>query len=135
MGILVPTLGKAHHSMTVKIGVSNDGKITAADAELRFQGGAFPGSPVVLGSMAAFACYGLENVRTVGFDVVTSRPKAAAYRAPGAPIAAFGVESVVQELADKLGMDAMDHTVASAGLDSVVRLWDIRSGQQVPLSL
>jgi len=32
--------------------------------------------------MCAFAPYDLENVKVVGYDVVTNRPKVAAYRAP-----------------------------------------------------
>src|SRR5215470_2129488 len=44
-------------SMRVKIGVTKDGRITAGEAELKFQGGAFPGALVELGAMAAFACY------------------------------------------------------------------------------
>jgi CO/xanthine dehydrogenase Mo-binding subunit len=39
--------------------------------------------------------------------VVTNSPRVAAYRAPGAPIAAFGVESAVDELALELGMDPL----------------------------
>src|SRR5688572_27005041 len=73
----------ASTSIDVKIGVTKDGRITAADATLRYQGGAFPGSPVEFGAMSAFACYDLENVRTIGYDVVTNRPKKAASRAPG----------------------------------------------------
>ena len=82
--------------MRVKIGVRKDGRLTAGDAELKFQGGAFPGSLVDMGAMAAFACYELENVRVVGYDVVCNRPKLAPYRAPSAPIAAFAVESVMR---------------------------------------
>ncbi len=96
-----------------KIGVKNDGKITAAEAELKYQGGAFRGSPVDLGAMSAFACYSLENVKTVGYDVVTNRPKQVAYRAPGAPMAAFAVESVVDEIAAKIGMDPMELRLAN----------------------
>ncbi len=66
----------------MKIGVTKDGRIVAGDATLRYQGGAFPGSPVEFGAMTAFAQYDLENVRAVGFDVVCNRPKQAAYRAP-----------------------------------------------------
>ncbi len=97
----------------VKIGVKNDGKITAAEAELKYQGGAFRGSPVDLGAMSAFACYSLENVKTVGYDVVTNRPKQVAYRAPGAPMAAFAVESVIDEIAARIGMDSMDLRLAN----------------------
>ena len=68
--------------MTVKIGFKRDGAITAAEAVLKYQAGAFPGSPVTNGCMCAFAPYDIPNQRTVGYDVVSNRPKAAAYRAP-----------------------------------------------------
>ncbi|MEO1193879.1 MAG: xanthine dehydrogenase family protein molybdopterin-binding subunit [Pseudomonadota bacterium] len=94
-------------SVDVKIGMSSDGRITAAEAELRYQGGAFVGSPVEFGAMSAFAAYDLENVKTVGWDVVTNRPRQAAYRAPGAPMAAFAVESVVDELCKHFDLDPL----------------------------
>jgi CO/xanthine dehydrogenase Mo-binding subunit len=101
-------------SMTVKIGIRKDGRITGAHAEIRFQGGAFAGSPVDLGAMSAFACYELEHVRAIGYDVVTNRPKQAAYRAPGAPMVAFAVESVLDELAQKIGMDPIELRLKNA---------------------
>ena len=75
-----PTSG-AH--VRVKIGAKKDGRIVAAEGELKYQAGAFAGSPVQPGAMCAFAPYDLENVKVVGYDVVTNRPKVAAYRAPG----------------------------------------------------
>jgi CO/xanthine dehydrogenase Mo-binding subunit len=99
-----PTSGS---SMWVKIGVKRDGTIVAADAILKYQAGAFPGSPVMNGCMCAFAPYDLQNARTVGYDVVSNRPKVAAYRAPGSPIIAFAVESVLDALAQKIGMDPL----------------------------
>ncbi|MSP81750.1 MAG: xanthine dehydrogenase family protein molybdopterin-binding subunit [Alphaproteobacteria bacterium] len=101
-------------SMRIKVGTTRDGRITAAEADLRYQGGAFPGSPVELGAMTAFACYDLENVKAVGYDVITNRPKQAAYRAPGAPMAAFAVESVIDELAKKIRMDPVDFRLKNA---------------------
>jgi hypothetical protein len=68
-----------------------DGRIVAAECEVILQAGAFPGSPVLNGCMCAYAPYAIENVEVIGYDVVSNRPKAAAYRAPGSPIAAFGV--------------------------------------------
>jgi CO/xanthine dehydrogenase Mo-binding subunit len=100
-----PTSG-AH--VRVKIGAKKDGRIVAAEAELKYQAGAFPGSPVQPGCMCAFAPYDLENVKVVGYDVVTNRPKVAAYRAPGGPISEFAVESVVDELARKLSIDPIE---------------------------
>ncbi|HEX4571798.1 MAG TPA: xanthine dehydrogenase family protein molybdopterin-binding subunit [Dongiaceae bacterium] len=98
----------------VKIGCTKAGRITAAETELKLQGGAFAGSPVDMAAMAAFACYDLENVKAVGWDVVVNRPKQAAYRAPGAPISAFGVESVIDELAHKIGMDPLEFRLKNA---------------------
>jgi len=92
-------------SMWVKMGVTKDGKITAADGIFKFQAGAFPGSPVMNACLCAFAPYAIANARTVGYDVVCNRPKSAAYRAPGSPISAFAVESVLDMLAKKIGMD------------------------------
>ncbi len=101
-------------SMDVKIGITKEGRITAGQAILRYQGGAFPGAHVNMGAMSAFACYDLENVKTIGYDVLTNRPKSAAYRAPGAPMAAFGVESVIDELAAKIGMDPWQLRIKNA---------------------
>jgi CO/xanthine dehydrogenase Mo-binding subunit len=101
-------------SIDIKIGAKKNGRITAAEATLRFQGGAFAGSPVEMGAMCTFACYDLENVKAVGYDVVCNRPKQAAYRAPGAPMAAFAAESVIQELAEKIGMDPIDFRLKNA---------------------
>jgi len=103
----------------VKLGAKKDGTITAADVELKYQAGAFPGSPVGAGSMTALACYDIPNFRIVGWDVVTNSPKVAAYRAPGAPISAFGVESAMDELAQKLGMDPVDLRSKNGAKDGV----------------
>jgi CO/xanthine dehydrogenase Mo-binding subunit len=92
----------------VKLGATRDGTITAAEVTLKFQAGAFPGSPVGTACMTALACYDVPNFRIVGWDVVTNSPKVAAYRAPGAPISAFGVESAVDQLARKLGADPIE---------------------------
>ncbi len=106
-----PTSGSSN---TVKIGATKDGRITAATATLRFQAGAFPGSPVRPAAMCAFAPYDIANVQSIGIDVVMNRPKCNSYRAPGAPIAAFSVESTLDELADELGMDPLDLRLKNA---------------------
>jgi CO/xanthine dehydrogenase Mo-binding subunit len=106
-----PTSGAA---MTVKIGVKRDGKIVAGDGVFKFQAGAFPGSPVMNACMCAFAPYDIPNARAVGYDVVCNRPKAAAYRAPGSPISAFAVESVLDVLAQKIGMDPLELRLKNA---------------------
>ncbi|MCB1421274.1 MAG: xanthine dehydrogenase family protein molybdopterin-binding subunit [Nitratireductor sp.] len=100
-------------SIDVKIGATREGKITAASATLRYTCGPYVGMWAELGAMTAFAPYDLENVKTVGFEVLVNRPKVAAYRAPSAPMAAFAVESAVDELARKIGMDPVEFRIAN----------------------
>ena len=101
-------------NVKVRLGATKDGRITAAFAELNFQAGAYPGSSVAPASMCAFTRYDLDNVRVIGHDVTCNRPKVAAYRAPGAPIAAFAVESAIDELAGKLAIDPIEFRLKNA---------------------
>ncbi|NKB52599.1 MAG: molybdopterin-dependent oxidoreductase [Rhizobiaceae bacterium] len=101
-------------SMDVKIGMTKDGKITAGQGTFRLQGGAFPGAPADFTAMCAFAPYALENVHQRGYDVMTNRPKQAAYRAPGSPMGAFAVESVIDELCNQLGLDPIETRLKNA---------------------
>ncbi|OIP87570.1 MAG: oxidoreductase [Rhodobacterales bacterium CG2_30_65_12] len=103
--VLRATGPTASASMDVKIGMKADGTMTAGRAEFRMQGGAFPGSPLNEALECAFAAYKLPAVEHIGHEVLANRPKAAAYRAPGAPMAAFAVESLVDEIARELGLD------------------------------
>ena len=99
-----PTSGA---SVTVKLGAKKDGTIVAAQQVLKFQAGAFAGSPIGPCCMCGFAMYDIPNIDVLGYDVVSNRPKVAAYRAPGAPISSFAVECAVDDLARKLGMDPL----------------------------
>ncbi|WP_298835757.1 xanthine dehydrogenase family protein molybdopterin-binding subunit [uncultured Roseobacter sp.] len=101
-------------STDVKIGMTNEGRITAAQAKLRYQGGAYPCGTVEFGAQSAFAAYDLEAVQTLGWNVMTNRPKEVAYRAPGAPMAIYAVESVVDELCQELGLDPLDTRLLNA---------------------
>ena len=101
-------------SIDVKIGARNDGTITAASATLRYSCGPYTGPWAMLGAMTSFACYDLKNVKTVGYEVLVNRPKTAAYRAPSAPMAAFAVESVIDELAQKIGINPVEFRIKNA---------------------
>ena len=95
-------------SIWVKMGVTKAGRITAAQAKLVYEAGAFPGSPVAGGARCMFAPYDIPNAYIEAFDVVVNTPKVAAYRAPGAPAAAFAAEQVIDELCEKLSMDPLE---------------------------
>jgi CO/xanthine dehydrogenase Mo-binding subunit len=98
----------------VKMGATREGKITAAEVQAWYEAGAFKGSPVMPGVMTMLASYELENAKLEGFDVVVNKPKVAAYRAPGAPIGAFATESVIDELAQQLGIDPIELRMRNA---------------------
>ena len=107
--------------MKVKMGVTNEGKITAAKADLKFEAGAFPGSPVGAASNCIFTPYDIDNVLVDGFDVVDNKPKTTAYRAPGAPIGSFAAETILDELAEIVGMDPLDIRVLNGAREGTVR--------------
>jgi len=94
--------------MKTKIGATNAGKITAAQLWIAFDAGAFPGSPVGGATLCATGQYNIENLLVDGYDVVTNHQKVQAYRAPGQPQGSFSVEPVIDELAEKLGLDPME---------------------------
>jgi CO/xanthine dehydrogenase Mo-binding subunit len=106
-----PTSGT---KMKVKMGTTRDGKITAAEVWLAYEAGAFPGSPFAPGAMCTLGPYVVENLRIDSFDVVVNRPKVAAYRAPGSPASAFACETVIDELAEKCGIDPLEFRLRNA---------------------
>ena len=107
--------------MKVKMGATNDGTITAAHGYLAFEAGAYPGSPVSAAAMCVFAPYDIENVVVDGFDVVMNKTKSAAYRAPGSTQAAMATESVVDEVAEKLGIDPIEFRLKNAAKEGTRR--------------
>ena len=106
----------------VKIGAKSDGTITAAEVELACEAGGYPGSPVGAGAMCALAPYDIENGTVDGYDVVVNKPKTAAYRAPGAPNAAFAVEQAVDELAQTINMDPIEFRLKNAAKEGTRRV-------------
>ena len=100
--------------MRTKIGATKDGKITAAQLWLAFEAGAYPGSPIGGATLCATGPYNIENLLVDGYDVVCNKQKVQAYRAPGQPQGAFSVEPVIDELAEKLGMDPLEFRLKNA---------------------
>jgi CO/xanthine dehydrogenase Mo-binding subunit len=101
----------------VRLGARKDGRIVAAELIVKLQAGAFPGSPVGPACMCGFAMYDIPHVNIVGYDVVSNRPKVAAYRAPGAPNSTFGTESCLDELARMLNIEPLKLREINAARD------------------
>ena len=105
--------GGATHS-ELEIGARRDGTITAARVRMVFEAGGFPGSPAAAAAMTVLAPYDIPHHRIEALDVVCNKPRTTAYRAPGAPQAAFAMESALDELAEKLCIDPIDLRLGNA---------------------
>ena len=105
----------------MKIGVSKEGKVTAADTDLIFESGGYPGSAVGAAAICVFACYNWPASRITGYDVLVNKPKSAAYRAPGSPQASFAIESVVDEICEEMGFDRIQFRLDNAAREGTRR--------------
>ena len=85
------------------------------------RGRSLPRLPGGCGPTGIFACYNIPNVLIDGYDVVVNKPKTAAYRAPGATNAGFAAETVVDMLAEKVGMDPLDFRMLNSSMEGTRR--------------
>lgn len=91
-----------------RTGVTRDGRLTAMDIDVVFDGGAYMTlSPVVLsrGVIHATGPYRCDNVRVRGRVVMTNTPPNGAFRGFGAPQTQFAAEVQMERIAERLRMD------------------------------
>ena len=105
----------------VKMGADSSGKLTAGDAYIAFESGAYPGGLVGAAAMCVLACYDIPNGFIDCYDVVVNKPRSFAYRAPGSTQVAFATEKVMDALAEKLGMDPIDFRIKNVAVEGTRR--------------
>src|ERR671913_38591 len=93
--------------ISVKLGATKAGGITALESRLVFDTGSSGGSPLQIAAILLGGYYRFPNLEIRGHEVLTNKPGAGAYRAPGAQQATFAIESAVDELARKLDLDPL----------------------------
>ena len=98
----------------VKLAGKKDGTMTALQARVIFDTGAYSGSALGIGCILLGGYYKFPNLDIKGYEVMTNKPGVGAYRAPGAPQASFAIESAVDELVAKLGLDPLDVRIQNA---------------------
>ncbi len=106
----------------IKMAANWDGKITAADAYIAFESGAYPGGLVGAAAMCVFSCYDIADGLIDCYDVVVNKPRSFAYRAPGSTQACFATEHVVDLLAAELGIDPLEFRLKNCA----TRRWAVR---------
>lgn len=92
----------------VKAGARRDGTLTALEARILVDNGIFRYSHAGICAMLLGGYYRWQNLKIDAYEVHTHKGQVGAYRAPGAPQATFAIESVIDELAHKLGWDPLE---------------------------
>ncbi|MEO8284869.1 MAG: xanthine dehydrogenase family protein molybdopterin-binding subunit [Chloroflexota bacterium] len=91
----------------LKVGAMNDGTLVAIDLETLYGVGAYGGWAGAVGGPAK-ELYKCANVRTLTLGVRTNLGSHAAFRAPGYVEGTFALESALDEICDRLGMDPVE---------------------------
>jgi xanthine dehydrogenase molybdenum-binding subunit len=99
---------------TVKVGARRDGTLTAIQAHLVYDAGAYPGAPLRSAIRRVFSHYRTPHLKIDAYDVVTNKPHVAAYRAPGATPTNFALESVIDEVGEALHLDPLEFRLLNA---------------------
>jgi CO/xanthine dehydrogenase Mo-binding subunit len=105
----------------VKLGAARDGTLKALDAELLFDAGTKSGAPVGIAGILMGSLYRFQALRIRGAEVLTHKPATGAYRAPGAPQAAFALESTLDELARQVRVDPVELRIKNAAAEGDAR--------------
>ncbi len=98
----------------IRIGARRSGELIGLDARLTFDAGAYTEwtiegiAAVIVAGPYAWPAFDLR-----AYGVRTNRFGTGSYRAPGAPQAAFALESLMDELAQRLGLDPIEFRLAN----------------------
>ena len=91
-----------------RIGCDAEGNLLAMETEYYFGGGAYNDYGVNIARAAGYSCtgpYDIPNVKGDSYCVYTNRPIGSAMRGFGMPEIHWGIEQIVDQLAEKIGMD------------------------------
>jgi CO/xanthine dehydrogenase Mo-binding subunit len=95
----------------MKSGVMRDGTLVALEATMVMDGGAYAGSTPEIASVAVLCLagpYRTPNIRIDVHGVLTHKTNFGAYRGPGGPQSVFALETHLDEVAARVGMDPVD---------------------------
>jgi len=111
--------GHPRHPSVVRIktGVMKDGTLVAREAVFIMDTGAYSDFAPVATSQGTTYCLGpyrIPNVKSDGYSVYTNKTSCGALRAPGSVQAAFAVESHMDIIAHRIGLDPMDLRLKNA---------------------
>jgi len=91
-----------------RIGCDAEGNLLAMETEYYFGGGAYNDYGVNIARAAGYSCtgpYSIPNVKGDSYCVYTNQPIGSAMRGFGMPEIHWGIEQIVDQLAEEIGMD------------------------------
>jgi xanthine dehydrogenase molybdenum-binding subunit len=108
-------------AITLRTGVTSDGRITAVEATMIYDYGTSTGmpglDPFFLAALTGLSLYRIPHFMIRCYDVNTNKPPSGPYRAPSAAQAAFAVESQMDLLARAIGMDPLQFRLRNIAED------------------
>jgi CO/xanthine dehydrogenase Mo-binding subunit len=135
----ISTTIRSGAKMYIKTGVKKDGTIVARTGKVIYDAGAYSG----FGAMAGARCtnmlggwYLMPNCHIDGYVVYTNKQVCGPVRGPGGPQAAFAVESHMDSIAAKIGMDPVEFRLrntpkAGDKIVGVPKLRDVSLGETI----
>lgn len=138
----ISTTIRAGAKMWVQTGVKKDGTLVARKAKVIYDGGAYSG----FGAFALFKAvytlaswYLVPNVHVEGYVAYTNKQVCGPVRSPGGPQATFAVESQMDTIAAKLGMDPVEFrlkNVPKAGdrIGGIPKLSEVSLGETIRIA-
>jgi 4-hydroxybenzoyl-CoA reductase subunit alpha len=115
------TCTRQRHPMHIqlKTGMKKDGTILAQQFKVIADGGAYNSTAPLMITQACYFItlpYRLENLLFEGYHVYTNKPVGGAMRGHGIPQVRFAVETQLDRIAEKIGMDPLDLRLKNAFL-------------------
>ncbi|MBX5449658.1 xanthine dehydrogenase family protein molybdopterin-binding subunit [Thermogemmatispora sp.] len=98
----------------VKLGARQDGTLTAIQVRMILDSGAYPYPLAGLSGFHFSNLYRCPHLDIRCYLVQTNKPGSAAYRAPTGPQAYFALESTIDELCRRLGLDPLEFRLRHA---------------------
>ncbi len=104
----------------LRTGATKEGKVVALKARVIVDCGAYPGGPIAAVCNSVGGSYDIPNYDIEGLEVMTNKVSVGALRAPGQPHGTFAIESHMDMMASKVGMDPLEFRIMNAAVDSTV---------------
>ena len=100
--------------LEARLGAKRDGTLTALWARVYLDNGCFPFELAGFVAYMLGSFYRAPNLDLKGYDVLTFKPSAGPYRAPGAPTVIFAIDTLMDDLAHQLNRDPLELRLQNA---------------------